>query len=99
MTITEIICHFILLVAASLYLWRGYYYTKAYFINKYNVKLSFNKIFGMMLVLGIDYRLLFCLPILKDNGMNKEVIKKSNAALFVIYVSLVLVFLIANKII
>lgn len=87
--IIDILFSFIII----LYWWRCYYYTRAYYLNNFNVKLNFFMVSGMAISMGIDFRLLFILPIFKDKNMIKKTINKANIILLGIYICIAFIIL------
>ena len=68
-------------IAAWIYYYRIYSYTKIYFLNRFGIKLTNSKLMDIVFKFGIDYRLMLCLPILKDKYMETHEINKSNLLL------------------
>ena len=69
------------LASAFLYTWRGYEYTKLYYNRRFGLTLGFWKIYRMIITFAVDYRLIFFLPIFKDEYMDRSSIYKSNIIL------------------
>ena len=68
-------------LAAFIYQYRISRYTKIYFLNRFGIKLTNSKLMDIVFKFGVDYRLILCLPILKDKYMETNEINKSNLLL------------------
>jgi len=94
MDVYEIIDILSVLILAVLYGLRCYYYTRTYYLNNFNVKLSFFTVCGMAMAMGIDHRLLLILPIFKDESMDKKTINKANLILVGIYICIGIILMV-----